>query len=112
MKLKTRDQAATAQAKAVRFLENLVGDPERAADIESLSVDEYAERKGFTLKNPARSAKHMASRRSSYSDMSRAELIEGLNAAEARVAELEDFLVGAVDLLPEDEDSDLDDDED
>lgn len=54
----------------------------------------------------------MASRRSSYSDMSRAELIEGLNAAEARVAELEDFLEGAVDLLPEDEDSDLDDDED
>lgn len=61
---KTFDQAAAMQDKAVRFLRDVVGDDEKADEIEALSVEEYASRKGLALINPAtpsqRSEKHMA----------------------------------------------------
>lgn len=50
---KTYEQAEAMQAKAVRFLLDVVGDEEKAREIEGLSVDEYAERKGLRLLNPA-----------------------------------------------------------
>jgi hypothetical protein len=36
----------------VRFLRDVTDDPDRADEIEHLSVAEYAERKGFELSNP------------------------------------------------------------
>lgn len=50
---KTYDQAEAMQAKAVRFTRDVVGDPDKADEIESLSVEEYADRKGLQLMNPA-----------------------------------------------------------
>lgn len=51
----TRQEVEKRQDKAVQFLRNVADDPELANDIEDLSVDEYAERKGFELvKNPSR----------------------------------------------------------
>jgi ribosome assembly protein YihI (activator of Der GTPase) len=52
-KEKTYEQAEAAQRKAVRFLRDVVGDPEKADEIEALTVEEYADRKGFMLTNPA-----------------------------------------------------------
>jgi hypothetical protein len=52
-KEKTIEQAAAMQDKAVRFLRNVVGDDEKADEIEALSVYEYADRKGLILSNPA-----------------------------------------------------------
>lgn len=52
-KEKSYDQAAAMQQKAVRFLRDVVGDQEKADEIESLSVSEYADRKGLVLTNPA-----------------------------------------------------------
>ncbi len=52
------------QTKAVRFLRDLIGDDEKADEIESLSVTEYAERKGLRLSNPT-SAKQIHSKKRS-----------------------------------------------
>ena len=52
-KEKTYEQAAAMQRKAVEFLRDLVKDEDKADEIEGLSVDEYAARKGLVLINPA-----------------------------------------------------------
>ena len=49
----TRGQAERRQAKAVQFVTDVVGRPDLADEIASLSVDEYAERKGLQLSNPS-----------------------------------------------------------
>lgn len=51
-KEKTREQAEKMQAKAVRFLRDVVKDSDKADEIEGLSVAEYAERKKIALTNP------------------------------------------------------------
>lgn len=45
MKTKTLDQMTAMQRKAVRFLRDVIGDQDKANEIESLSSAEYAERK-------------------------------------------------------------------
>ncbi len=52
-KEKTWEQVEATQAKAVAFLRNVVGDSDKADEIDALSPGEYAERKGFVVKNPA-----------------------------------------------------------
>jgi len=51
-KQKTLDQVERMQAKAVRFLRDVVGDEDKASEIEGLSPQEYAERKRVTISNP------------------------------------------------------------
>jgi len=54
----SREQAEKRQAKAVSFLRDVADDPDKADEIEELSVDEYAQRKGFELtKNPTKKRK-------------------------------------------------------
>jgi len=50
-KTKTREQVEAMQTKAVNFLRDVVGDSDKADEIEGLSVAEYAERKKITLAN-------------------------------------------------------------
>lgn len=53
-----REQVEKRQAKAVRFLRDVTDDPDLADEIEDLSVEEYAKRKGFELTdNPTRKRK-------------------------------------------------------
>ena len=101
------------QAKAVRFLQDVVGDPDRAEEFEAMSPEEYAEHKRIEIENPfsdrARSSQrrmHMA-RRPTYAQL------------EGRVAELEeenqslsDKLDSISDIVEEEEDEDEEDDED
>lgn len=51
-KILTREQVAKKQEKAVRFVRDVVGDDALADEIESLTVEEYAERKRVQLANP------------------------------------------------------------
>jgi hypothetical protein len=51
-KSRTREQVEKMQKKAVRFLRDVVGDSDKADEIEGLSLPEYAERKKITLTNP------------------------------------------------------------
>jgi hypothetical protein len=107
---RTQDQVAASQAKAVSFLKNVVGDASKAAEIESLSVAKYGQRKGFVITNPARRRFGIMSS-GTYSSMSKLELISELDAADARIGELEDFLEGAADLLADDDDEEFSGDE-
>ncbi|MBI3668749.1 MAG: hypothetical protein HY237_03065 [Acidobacteria bacterium] len=47
----TPEEVERRQAQAVQFTRNVVGDPDLADEIEGLSVEEYAARKGFQLAN-------------------------------------------------------------
>lgn len=54
----TREQIAKRQNKAVQFLRDVADDPELANEIDDLSVEEYAERKGFEFaSNPSKRRK-------------------------------------------------------
>ena len=48
----TREQVQSRKDKAVRFTENVLDDPDRADEIADESLEDYAERRGFTLTNP------------------------------------------------------------
>lgn len=85
----TLDQIAARQDKAVAFLRNVVGDADKADEIESLSVEEYADRKGFTIANPAKSKGARAAilnltptRRTAMATATKAETEERLDQAE------------------------------
>ncbi len=52
IKERTRKQVEAMQAKAVRFLRDVVGDDAKADDFEDMSVEDYARHKHITLKNP------------------------------------------------------------
>ena len=69
------------QAKAVRFLRDVVGDPDKADEIEDLAPEEYAERKGVEVveENP-RPIQREKSRRT---DVTKTQM-------ECRIAQLEE----------------------
>ncbi len=52
MTSKTFDQVEATKRKAVRFVRDVLGDPERADEIEDESVESYAERKNIHIENP------------------------------------------------------------
>ncbi|SRR5579871_848555 len=49
----TREQAERTKAQAAEFMAR-IGEPDRAADFDSMTVDEYADHRGFRLSNPNR----------------------------------------------------------
>jgi hypothetical protein len=51
-KFLTPAEVQRRQARAVQFVRNVVGDPVLADEIQGLSVEDYAARKGFQLTNP------------------------------------------------------------
>ena len=54
----TREQIAKRQDKAVQFLRDVADDPDLADEIDDLSVEEYAQRKGFEVtSNPSKRRK-------------------------------------------------------
>lgn len=76
---KTYDQAEAMQQKAVRFLRDVVGDAEKADEIESLSVSEYADRKGLVLQNPTTPSQRS---RGKMTEPTKAELLDDLDATD------------------------------
>lgn len=53
MKL-TAEQVQGRKDKAVRFLDDVLGDPTRSAEVEDESLESYAARRGFEIVNPRR----------------------------------------------------------
>ncbi len=53
-KLLTREQVEGRKAKAVRFVRDVLGDPERADEIEAEDLQHYATRRNLLLTNPRR----------------------------------------------------------
>jgi len=57
--LLTREQLAGRKEKAVRFVRDVLGDPERAEEIEAESLDAYARRRRIELANPKKGVSTM-----------------------------------------------------
>jgi len=90
--------------KAVRFLRDVIGDPERAEEFAAMSPEEYAEHKRVTIENPTRRRRPM--RRPTYGEL------------RDRVAELEEENQGLnekldsiVDIASEEEEEDEEEDD-
>jgi hypothetical protein len=49
----SRDQVQSRKDKAVRFVHDVLHDPDRADEIEEESLEDYAERRKITLTNPS-----------------------------------------------------------
>jgi hypothetical protein len=81
-KSKTLDQVERMQDKAVRFLRDMVLDPDKADEFEAMSPQEYAEHKGITIRENPRSI--------SMADASKAELSNALD-------DIQDILDDALD---------------
>ena len=56
-KSKTREQLERLQAKAVRFVRDVLDDPDKADEIEGMTAEEYADKKRIHLVNPKRRRK-------------------------------------------------------
>jgi ribosomal protein L29 len=92
----TREQVEARQQKAVQFTEQVRDDPERAGEIADMSIEEYAQQRGFKLINPNR-------RRITLMPKSRTELIQENRELKEQLADLEDRLDQIADLSVEEE---------
>ncbi len=63
MKQLTREQVQARKDKAARFVRDVLDDPDRAAEIEDESLEDYAERRKFQIVNPRRRTRNMATKR-------------------------------------------------
>jgi predicted RNase H-like nuclease (RuvC/YqgF family) len=131
---KSEEQAEAAKAKAVRFVDEVIGDPDRASEIEDESLDQWLEETGRRIENPAPAILALVNPR--RKEMARAksvatleaeieslqsenqELQDSLETTEAALDEANSRLASIYDLsseeiAPEDfsEDSDLEDEE-
>ena len=125
----TYDQVEKRQQKAVRFLRDVVGDDDRADEVESESVQDYSDRKGLVIKNTARQDYPNRKRRMNVAngDMSKVELQDAVDQAvdilcaaytpEASREDLAGEVGDAIDVLSgendgdDDQDDDIDDDD-
>ncbi len=108
MKELTRDQVQSRKDKAVRFVRDVLGDPDRAEEIAEESVEDYAQRRKFTIINPTeRKARPMPTKQ---------ELEDQIRELEEENQELQDQLDTIADIVApaeEDEaDQEADEDED
>jgi hypothetical protein len=111
----TRYQLQARKEKATRFTRDVLGDPDRANEIEGESLENYAERRKIALSNP-RSGRIMATLKDQLEDlenvMSEAQsVLEEAYRPEATREELAEAVGAALDIIAGD-DSDEDDEED
>jgi hypothetical protein len=90
-----RDQLQARKEKAVRFVRDVLGDPDRADEIEEESLEDYAERRKITLTNPAKGNRGMATKR---------DLEQQVKELEDENQELQDRLDALADLVSGDDD--------
>lgn len=114
----TREQAERKKQQAVEVLER-VGEPDRADDFDAMSVDEYADRRGFRLTNPKRQRRRktrMANGTTKTDLQDQIDnAIEALSDAYTPESSREDLAAAvgsALDILNGETDDDSDDDDD
>jgi hypothetical protein len=111
MKALTRDQVQSRKDQAVRFTRDVLDDSDRADEIEDESLEDYAERRKFTITNPPNKRRtHMADGKT------KAELEAQIDDLEAENQDLQDQLDAIADIAgggdQDDDDSDDDDADD
>jgi hypothetical protein len=102
-KVLTRDQLQSRKDKAARFVRDVLGDPDRAEEIEEESLEDYAERRKITLTNPSGRVAVI---------MTKEELLDRVQDLEEENQQLQDRLDAVADLVNGDEGDDDDDDDD
>ncbi len=95
MKTLTRKQLESRKSKAVRFTRDVLGDPQRAQEIEDEHLESYAERRHIQIVNP-KGAKLMAVR-------TRRELLEKIQELEEQNEELQGQLDEIRDIIGDEE---------
>ena len=106
MKALSREQVQSRKDKAVRFTRDVLGDPDRADEIEDESLEDYAERRKFTITNPKKErGNHMADGKT------KAELEQDIADLEQENQDLQDQLDAITDIVTPSEDDDSDDDD-
>lgn len=97
------------QRKAVRFLRDVVGDPDRAEEFESMSPQDYAEHKGVEIVANPNLVERKVNR---MTRKSRADLEAELKDLQGYVEELEDKIDTIADVVAEgDEEEDEEEEE-
>ena len=105
MKRKTRAQVEAMKAKAVRFVDNVLDDPDRASEIEDESVESYAARKKIRIANRSRRFGAMATKAEIENVLDEVQgVLETAYTPEASREELAQAVGEALDLLEGGED--------
>ena len=104
MKSLTREQLQSRKDKAVRFVRDVLDDPERADQIEDEDLEDYADRRHVELINPRR-AETMANGRT------KEDLLNEIDDLRAENQDLQDQLDAIADIVSA-EPEEADDDED
>jgi hypothetical protein len=113
-KIRTRDQVAAMKDKAVRFLRDVVGDPDRAQEFEEMDAEDYAEHKHIQIENPSsRTTIH----KTGVDNMplkrtTRSKLQKRIDELESENEALTDKLDSILDIASDDEDDDAEEDDD
>ena len=95
MKTLTRDQIQSRKDQAVRVTRDVLDDPDRADEIEDESLEDYAERRKFTITNPNRTG-------STYimaNGKTKADLEAQIEDLEAENQDLQDQLDAIADIV-------------
>ena len=95
MKTLTRKQLESRKAKAVRFTHDVLGDSDRADEIEDESLEHYAERRHIQIQNP-KGVRHMAVR-------TRRELLDRIEELETENEDLQSRLGEIKDIIGDEE---------
>jgi hypothetical protein len=104
VKTLTREQLQRRKEKAVRFVRDVIGDPDRAAEIEQEDLSDYAERRKIRLSNPQKRKESMPTNK---------QLQKRIRDLEEENQDLTEQLEAIADIVnPEDDESDDDDTDD
>jgi hypothetical protein len=102
MKYLTRDQLQSRKEQAVRFVRDVLGDPDRADEIADESLEDYAQRRKIQITNPSKRRNAIMATTKSKADL-QAEIADLKEENE----ELQDQLDTIADIVaPADEDED------
>lgn len=105
-KTKTLEEVERTKQKAVRFVRDVLGDDDRAAEIEEESPEEYAERKRIQIVTNPRKETHPMPRASRSTPPTRAELRDRIEELETENQELQDKLDSIAEVVNEDDEDD------
>jgi peptidoglycan hydrolase CwlO-like protein len=105
----TRAQLQSRKDKAVRFLENVIGDPDRASEVEDESLEDYAERRKIQILNPHRRCTMAARKTIEDYKAELADAKEEISELEETVEELQSQIDSVADIVaPEEEEEEED----
>jgi hypothetical protein len=108
VKALTREQAQARKDKAVRFVRNVLDDPDRADEIEDEDLEDYAQRRKFRLTNQGRHTTMAGN----GDPRTKQELLDEIDDLQSQLDAIYDIVVPADEEEDEDKDGDNGDDYD